>query len=204
MGSARSPRAARFTAYLQARNLGHRPRSLHRSRSVRPGLLKLDQADPRLNLPVAIYNLSDPKPPARFGTASQLKKGQSAPPAFFALERPGKGTTPIFAGPMGTLKTGTEPEALARTNAPTFAAPMGTLLTFKSGERNAEPLFHALPADFRQPPTTTTPLFEFVHKASGQHTYSTGSAWASPGFERSEKPIALVWRNPIRLILPAE
>jgi hypothetical protein len=143
-------------------------------------LYKLNLADPRLNLPVAIYERSDPKPAARFGTVSQLTKGQSAPVAFFALDRPGNGTTPIFAGPMGTLQT------------------------HKPGERNAEPLFHVLPADYPQPPPTTTPLFEFVHKNSGRHAYSTDSGWASPGFERSLKSICLVWRNPMRLILPAE
>ncbi len=81
---------------------------------------------------------------------------------------------------------------------------MGTLQTSKPPERNAQALFHALPADFRQPPLTTTPLYEFVHKGSGQHAYSTDSGWVSPGFKRSEKPIALVWRNPMRLTLPAE
>ncbi len=68
-------------------------------------LYKLDLADPRLNLPVAIYALSGEQPPARFGTVSQLAKSQSAPPAFFALDRPGKGTAPIFAGPLETLQT---------------------------------------------------------------------------------------------------
>jgi hypothetical protein len=86
-----------------------------------------------------------------------------------------------------------------------FAGPLGTLQTHKTGERNAEPLFHALPADHhQQPPLTITPLYEFVHQGSGQLAYSTGSGWASPGFERSEKPIALVWRNPMRLIMAAE
>ena len=87
---------------------------------------------------------------------------------------------------------------------PIFTGPTGTLQTSKTGERNAEALFHALCADFRQPPLTTTPLYEFVHKGSGQRAYSTDSGWASLGFERFEKPNALVWRNPMHLILPAE
>jgi hypothetical protein len=143
-------------------------------------LYKLDLADSRLNLPIAIYALSPEKTAAGFGTVSQLTKGRSASIAFFALECPGKGTVPIYAGPMGTLQSS------------------------KPDGRNALALFHALPADNRQPPLTTTPLYEFVHKGSGQHTYSTDRAWAWPVFERSEKPIALVWRNPMHLILPAE
>ncbi len=85
---------------------------------------------------------------------------------------------------------------------PIFTGPTGTLQTSKTGERNAEALFHALPADFRQPPPTTMPLFELVHKASGQHAYSMDGSWTSPGLESSGKPIALVWRNPLHLILP--
>ncbi len=165
-------------------------------------LYKLDLADPRLNLPVAIYASADENGVTRFGTVRafgrngdrhleasepvpisserQSSKGQTAPVAFFALDRPTKGTVPIFAGPMGTLRTS------------------------KPGERDSEALFHALPADTREPPATTTPLYEFVHKTSGQHAYSTDRAWASPGYTRSEKPIALVWRNPMQVILPAE
>ena len=68
-------------------------------------LYKLDLADLRLNLPVAIYACSGEKPPARFGTASQLTKSQSAlPPAFFALDRPGKGTARSLPAPWKRCK----------------------------------------------------------------------------------------------------
>jgi hypothetical protein len=143
-------------------------------------LYKLDLADSRLNLPVAIYAGSGEKPPARFGTVSQLMKGKTAPIAFFALDRPGEGTKPIYAGPTGALQT------------------------HKPEDRNALALFHALPADHREPPLTTTPLYEFVHTDSGQHAYSTDRDWGSSGYQRAEKPICLVWRNPTRLSLPAE
>src|SRR5262249_17747990 len=101
-------------------------------------LYKLDLADSRLNLPVPVYSLSGEKPPARFATVSRLKKDQSVPVAFFALDRPGNGTVPISAGETGVLHVG------------------------KSEEGNAAALFHALPADSDQPPATTTPLYEFV------------------------------------------
>jgi hypothetical protein len=143
-------------------------------------LYKLDLADPRLNLPVAIYALTSQKLPLRYSKVSPFTKRRSEPVVFFALDRPGPGTVPIFADPTGTLQTK------------------------KMDTRNAEALFHALPADTRQPPLTTTPLYEFVAKGSGQHVYSTNSGWASPGYTRSEKPIALVWRNPMHLALPAE
>jgi hypothetical protein len=143
-------------------------------------LYKLDLADPRLNLPVAIYGGAGENGAGRFGTVRQMTKGQAAPVAFFALDRPGPTTVPIYAGPMGTLQI------------------------HKQGAGNAEALFHALQADARHPPATTMPLIEFVHKTSGQHAYSTDRGWASAGYDRSEKPIALVWRNPLQVILPTE
>jgi hypothetical protein len=142
-------------------------------------LYKLDLADPRLNLPVPVYTLSAAEPPTHFGTVSQLKKEQSVRLAFFALDRPGKGAVPISAGERGGLQVD------------------------NSAEDNAA-LFHALPADSRQPPVTTTPLYEFIHKESGRRAYSTDSSWTGPGYERSAKPICRVWRNPLRLVLPHE
>jgi hypothetical protein len=143
-------------------------------------LYKLDLADPRVNLPVPLYNLSGEGPPARFGTVRELKAQQSVPAAFFALDRPGEGTVPVYAGDKGTLRIGA------------------------SEDRQSVPLFHALPADSKQPPATTTPLYEFVHKDGRKRAYSTEGKWSSPGYERSAKPIGLVWRNPLRVVLPRE
>lgn len=143
-------------------------------------LYKLDLADPRLNLPVPVYNLSGEKPPARFGTVHRLKKEQSVQVAFFALERPDKGTVPVSVGESGALQVG------------------------KPEEGNAGALFHALPADGKEPPATTTPLYEFVHNESGKRAYSTEIGWTSPGYSRSAKPICRVWRNPLHVALPRE
>lgn len=143
-------------------------------------LYKLDLADSRLNLPVPIYTLSGERAPARFGTVHRLKMESSVPVAFFALDRPGKGTAPISAGEAGALQVG------------------------KPEEGDAATLFHALPADCNEPPATTTPLYEFVHKESGKRAYSTDSGWTSPGYARSAKPICRVWRNPLDVVLPRE
>jgi hypothetical protein len=143
-------------------------------------LYKLDLADPRLNLPVPIYNLSEEGPPARFGTVRELKAKQSAPVAFFALDRSGEGTVPVYAGDEGALRIGA------------------------SKDRQPAPVFHALPADSKQQPATAVPLYEFVHKDGRRRAYSTDGDWTSPGYERSAKPICLVWRNPLRVVLPRE
>ncbi|HEY7422912.1 MAG TPA: hypothetical protein VH682_01505, partial [Gemmataceae bacterium] len=143
-------------------------------------LYKLDLADPRLNLPVPIYKLSEEGAPVRFGTVRQLKAKQSVPVAFFALDHPGEGTVPVYAGDKGALRIGA------------------------SKDRQSAPLFLALPADSKQPPATTTPLYEFVRKDGRGRAYSTDGDWSSPGYERSAKPICLVWRNPLRVVLPRE
>jgi hypothetical protein len=53
--------------------------------------------------------------------------------------------------------------------------------------------FHILPADLKDPPATTVPLFEFVHANGKQRAYSTDADWSKAGFKRSEKPVGRVW-----------
>lgn len=49
-----------------------------------------------------------------------------------------------------------------------------------------------------------TPLFEYTEKASGKRVYRADSDWKEPGFERLEKPVCRVLRNPQKsLILDA-
>ncbi len=111
-------------------------------------LYKLDLADPRLALPVPIYEVEGrmvPRLPGR-------------PVAFFALERPGPGTIPV-------------------------------------GE---PPAFHALPADLKEPPATTTRLYEEAGP-DGRPRFVTEEGRLDGSKAR---PIARVWRNPMKLVLP--
>jgi hypothetical protein len=140
-------------------------------------LYKLDLADPRLHLPVAVYALSGEGPPARFGTVAALKAGQTAPVAFFALDRPGKGTVAVHVGEAGALQIG------------------------EKKDRQTTPLFHALPHDCGKPPATAVPLYEFVHADGRQRAYSTDRDWSRPGYMRAAHPLCLVWRNPLRVVL---
>jgi hypothetical protein len=52
--------------------------------------------------------------------------------------------------------------------------------------------FHALPPDLNEPPSTTVPLYEVSR--NGSKTYSTTGDGG--------KPVARVWRNPMRMVLP--
>ncbi len=143
-------------------------------------LYKLDLGDPRLVLSVAVYALS-----GRYGTFRDLKPGQEARVAFFALDRPIKGAVPVYAraepGGGRRLQVGTP-----------------------SGSPKPVPLFYALPADTKQPPATAVPLYEFVHREGKPRVYSIDPSWTQPGYERMKQPLCLVWNNPMRLVLPRE
>lgn len=70
------------------------------------------------------------------------------------------------------------------------------------GGKQGKPDFYALPADVPSPPATTTPLYEFVRARDGRHAYTTDGSWSMNGFHRSERPLCLVWKNPMTVSLP--
>jgi hypothetical protein len=128
-------------------------------------MYRLDLSDPRLILPVPVYDLSAGEaPPGTFGTLT-ARNDRPARVAFFALDRPAPGTLPVIAGKDG-LRLG------------------------KPDEQGA--LFHALPADAKAPPGTT-PLYEYRHPDSGRRAWSVGSL-DLPGWKRFELPLCLVWQ----------
>ncbi len=141
-------------------------------------MYKFDLSDPRLALPVPVYQVSEGVP-NRFATAQRLgedREGKKA--AFFAQDRPIKGTVPVYEWPLpgsGELKVGDLPQT-----------PRG---------RKPEPLFHALPADTKEPPATAVPLYEFVGEEGKKRAYSTNASWTRSGYQRAKKPLCLVWRN---------
>lgn len=141
-------------------------------------MYRLDLADPRLAIPVAFYPLGDPGLPERVGTVAALKPGRPLQSAFFALDRPVPGTIPVYAIEGGRLRMGTPTE--------------GT------------PLFHALPAQPKDPPATSVPLYEFVAADGSRRAYTTDPTWSQPGFERRAEPLCRVWRSPLRVPLPRE
>jgi hypothetical protein len=128
-------------------------------------MYRLDLSDARLALPVPIYVSSDGGRPFRSGAAAG-RSWQRA--AFFALDRPGAGTVPVYWR-EGRLQT---------------------------GQGAGEPLFHALPADMRDPPPTTVPLHEWTGGKDVSRRYSTDVEGLGPAFQRSEMPICRVWKNP--------
>ena len=85
-------------------------------------MYKLDLADSRMNLPVAVYETGGIYATGR----DAAKRANGAPPAFFALERPGVGTVPVWSTAEGLREA--------------------------TGNKAAKPTFYAISADMKSPP----------------------------------------------------
>lgn len=131
-------------------------------------MYRLDLADPRLVLPVAIYDLPTGDVPTRFGPITAVQKGTPRL-AFFAPDRPLKGTIPVLAD-EGGLRLG------------------------KEGDQGA--VFYALPPEASNPPPHTTPLYEYRQKDGTGRAWSINDAL--PGYERLPRPLCLVWGNGVK------
>jgi hypothetical protein len=140
-------------------------------------MYRLDLDDPRLVLPVAIYDRGSPSA-QNLVDKRGLRPGD--PPiaaAFFAPDRPAPGTVPI---------SWSAPACVAR-----------QLVTAASGA--SAPIFYALPATAPSAPGTT-PLYDYAGPG-GAHLYSVAPSLSEPGFKRGSA-IAQVWASPLAVPLP--
>jgi hypothetical protein len=148
-------------------------------------MYRLDLADPRLNLPVAIYGLAE----GGLGPASRLgPEDTRLKVAFFALDRPTAESVPVFETLTGDGRRVLE---------------VGKRSTADAG---TAPLFHALPADIAEPPAATVALHALQRPDGTIVGYTTGdeSKPDAAASRRSERPVCRVWRNPIAVALPRE
>jgi hypothetical protein len=150
-------------------------------------MYKLDLADPRLVLPVAVYRLGEDDGPTRFGTANRLDRAGSRPVAFFACDREAEGTVPVFE-----RETSGGVRLLIGSPGANASRP----------EAKTEPLFYALPADIKDPPAATVPLYEYVPEKGGQAIYRPDGPSGIPGHQRVEPPLCRVWRDPTAAATP--
>jgi hypothetical protein len=142
-------------------------------------MYRLDQADPRLVLPVPIYASGAEKGPPRF----QTRRDGEAPPAlneisFFAPDRAAPGLVAVYQATDGT-------------GALRVAAGNGTR---DAGATKAT--FYALPADGKNAPATSVPLYEWVSEDGNCRLYSTQAELKHDGYRRAAEPICRVWRSP--------
>jgi hypothetical protein len=138
-------------------------------------MYKLDLADSRLALPVAVYQQGTRGTAERYATAQGGHEGLREA-AFFALDRPVRGLVPVYAGAGVALSLRRE-ETI-------------------HGAPSTAPLFYAYPGDTHDPPSTTTPLYEWRRDEDGRRTLATEVERPPPGYRRAEKPLCRVWANP--------
>ena len=151
-------------------------------------MYQLDLSDPRLALPVAIYEV-----PARADAAYRLapietdRKRLAMPPrkvAFFAPDREGIATLPVYeendAKGSQILRVGS------------------------SGERpdsaGKPPLFFLLPADIKDYTSASTPLYEFQEEGGGARVYTIDRRIPQGRARWTSKVLGRVWKNPANLI----
>jgi hypothetical protein len=144
-------------------------------------MYRLDLDDSRLVLPVPVYRSRDVGNRERHRTATgPAEEREPQAIAFYACDRPSPVTVAVCPRP---------------------AAEGSGELVVVDGDRSAAetpplPAFHALPADVREPPPATVPLYAWTHEDSGQTVYRVDNARGPPGFRRAELPLCRVWRNP--------
>ena len=146
-------------------------------------MYRLDLADPRLVLPVAVYDLSDDTTACRFATRRELRTDERPlRVAFFACDRPASGLVPVYTVSDGAIMARLTLQA--PTVAPTASAPVAA--------------FYALPPDGDPNRPTVVGPYEVTSADGKQHSYTTETREAArPGFARAEKPVCYVWRNPL-------
>jgi len=159
-------------------------------------MYKLDLGDQRLALPVPVYRIVGNDAVTRWSTAPQAGDAQQAEVAFFALDRPRPGCVAIAAASdKSGVRLKVQPAAEANGASGKAQGFSGDNSAARSSQSSLV-LFFALPADTNNPPATTVPLFEYRSKDGSQHSYATVDN-APAGYVRAEKPLCLVWRNPI-------
>jgi len=146
-------------------------------------MYKLELDDPRLFLPVPVYEVGGAIPSYRTKTDIADEKTPREI-AFFAPDRPREGTVPVFE------KKGPGKNILVLTTEP------------GAGATPAEPIrFYAVSPSAEIPSSSslalTVPLYEFVDTKSGARTYSTKESLGRSGLTRTASPICRVWPNPI-------
>ncbi len=171
-------------------------------------MYKLDLTDPRLALPVPVYQRdvvhAEPGSTAAAGEQFSLAERRGAI-GWFALDRPADGAVPVFAKPNA------HGGMVLRVGAPSDASPDRT--EYDSNDRKTDgdtgqrrdanrPLFYGLPADLADPPETTVPLYEFVNVAGTLRRYSTQNVPAKTDVQGTPKVVCRVWSSPIDASFP--
>lgn len=145
-------------------------------------MYRLDLADPRVVLPVAVYERDGRHNRFTIGAAGQ--DSRAARLAFFALDRPTAGSVPVFA--EASDRGGEHLAAGELRDQPPATA-----------SAEASPVFYALPADADSPPPTTVVLYEQLDRSRGIRRYLTADEMPAGEDGQVRRAVCRVWRNPL-------
>jgi hypothetical protein len=144
-------------------------------------MYRLDLADPRMFLPVAVYRTKIGKETC-YRTKSDIPDSASGSSkvVFFAPDRHRAATVPVFE--IADQKTGRSRLSLS-----------------KPRDGSAHVAFYALPPTMAKAEgSPVVPLHEF-RTSGGEYLYATSDADLPKGCVRASKPLCHVWPNPLRL-----
>ncbi len=146
-------------------------------------MYRLDLGDPRLVLPVAVYDAKGQGHAAdlRLNDVASAERGQLGKIRFFALDRPRPGSVAVHSAD-GILKAATR-------------SPAGPGSAGASPSQPA-PLFYALPADAEEP--STVPLYEYLGDGDSPPIYDVRGDLEIAGYRRCPDPLCRVWTSPYR------
>jgi hypothetical protein len=149
-------------------------------------MYQLDLSDPRLALPVAIYEeKSGPGGATRLvTTASPADRAATSPRtvAFFTPDRPGIAWRAVY-------------EQFDATQGQSLLVPASGQPEERTGTRA---LFYILPADVKDYTAATVPLYEYREEGSGRKFYSVEAPSPNARSRLTSKLLGRVWRNPAR------
>jgi len=156
-------------------------------------MYRLNVDDPRLALPVAVYQIRDKQDRRDYLLRDGVEKGRkwdfvkSIP--FYAIEpaRTYEGLVGVYVRKI-SVKNRQTPS-----------------LTVKRPLPNAKPLFHALPpTDTGKKNSSVVSLYEYRHADTQQRLYSIEAQLGKKGWTRTEKPLFHVWKAPDTILLDSK
>ena len=165
-------------------------------------MYRLNLDDPRLALPVAVYQIRDAVVHSRILASDDGQDGKDYL-LRDGVEKAGKWdlveSIPFYA---------IEPARADANLVPVYAAKVpiknghAISLTTKPPNASAGPLFYALPpTDLPNEDSCIVPLYEYCYADTGQHIYSTEPELREKGWVRAENPLCRVWKAPETCLL---
>jgi len=147
-------------------------------------MYRLNLDDPRLVLPVAVYQVRD-------------ENGRRDYLLCDAVEKTGKWdsveSTPFYA--VESHRAGSDLVAVYTQRIPAGDGQTIRLTTIRP-DPSAEPLFYSLPSGSPGENSCIVPLCEYRHADTGQYLYSTEPQLSEKAWVRTENPLCRVWKSP--------